>query len=97
MTAFGLVEMPGGAADDLLQARERRIAAPNGSRRRRDAGGESLARKIKPADRRVLVEVAQDIGELQRAAEMMGKASPAFCPSRTSTDSRPTALATRSQ
>ena len=30
-----------------------------------------LARQIEPADARILVEVAQDIGELQRAAEVM--------------------------
>ena len=32
-----------------------------------------LARQIEPPDRRVLVEVAQDVGQLQRAAEMMGE------------------------
>ena len=32
-----------------------------------------LARQIEPADRRVLVDVAQDVGELQRAAEMIGE------------------------
>ena len=39
---------------------------------RRDAGGiERLARQIEPAEAGVLVDVAQDIGQLQRAAEMM--------------------------
>ena len=56
-------------------------------------------RQIEPADRRILVDVAQDVGELQRAAEMM---APARCPAppsmpNTRTDSRPTAEATRSQ
>ena len=37
-----------------------------------------LARQIEPPDRRILVDVAQDVGELQRAAEMMGEAMPAF-------------------
>ncbi len=32
-----------------------------------------LARQIEPPQRRVLVEIAQDIGQLQRAAEMMGE------------------------
>ena len=37
-----------------------------------DAGGlQRVPRQIKPAHRGVLVEVAQNIGELQRAAEMM--------------------------
>ena len=37
-----------------------------------DAGVEQrLARQIEPADRGILVEIAQDVGELQRAPEMM--------------------------
>ena len=37
-----------------------------------DAGvAQRLARQIEPAERGILVEIAQDIGELQRAAEMM--------------------------
>ncbi len=58
-----------------------------------------LARQIKPAHRGVLVEVAQDIGELQRAAEMMGERRARLLRSmpNTRTDSRPTAQATRSQ
>ena len=40
----------------------------------RDAGAfEMIAREIEAADGGVLVEIAQDIGELQRAAEMMGE------------------------
>ena len=35
------------------------------------AARNDFARQIEPADRRILVEVAQDVGELQRAAEMM--------------------------
>ena len=64
-----------------------------------DAGGlQRLARQIEPPDRRVLVDVAQDVGELQRAAEMIGEAMPAFSSMpKTRTESRPTALATRSQ
>ena len=48
--------------------------------------------------RRILVEIAQDVGELQRAAEMMRerKARSRSMPN-TRTDSRPTAQATRSQ
>jgi hypothetical protein len=39
-----------------------------------DAGiAQIFLRQIKPADACVLVDVAQDIGELQRAAEMMGQ------------------------
>ena len=46
--------------------------------RRRVGGGDAavvqcIPRQIEPAQRRVLVEVAQDIGELQRAAKMMGE------------------------
>ena len=58
-----------------------------------------FARQIEPADAGIFIDVAQDIGQLQRAAEMMREqdavvlaASP-----NTRTDSRPTALATRSQ
>ena len=32
-----------------------------------------LARQVESAGRRVLVDVAQDVGELERAAEMVGK------------------------
>ena len=42
-------------------------------RRRMPAACQRLARQIEPADARILVEVAQDVGELQRAAEMMGE------------------------
>ena len=65
-----------------------------------DAGlVERLARQIEPADAGVLVEVAQDVGQLQGAAEMVRQAA---CRRRAATpnartDSRPTALATRSQ
>ena len=58
-----------------------------------------LARQIEPPDGGVLVDVAQDIGELQGAAEMMRERARRRCRSspKTRTDSRPTALATRSQ
>ncbi len=32
-----------------------------------------FARQIEPVDRRIFIEIAQDVGELQRAAEMMGQ------------------------
>ena len=32
-----------------------------------------FARQIEPADRRVFIEIAQDIGQLQRTAKMMGQ------------------------
>src|SRR5271169_2992447 len=34
---------------------------------------EPLTRQIEPADLRILIEVAQDVGQLQRAAEVMRK------------------------
>ncbi len=34
---------------------------------------EKFARKINPADRRILIDVAQDVGQLQRPAELSGK------------------------
>ena len=37
------------------------------------ASFEIFARQIEPADAGILVEVAQDVGELQRAAQMMGE------------------------
>ena len=46
----------------------------------------------------ILVDVAQDVGELQRAAEMMREQDAVLLGMpNTRTDSRPTALATRSQ
>ena len=39
-----------------------------------DAGFvQELLRQIKPADPRVLIQVAQDVGQLQRATQMLGK------------------------
>ena len=78
---------------------ERRI----GQHRRRlgrviPAALQRLARQIEPAHRGVLVEIAQDVGELQRAAEMMGEREAGFVlHAEHRTDSRPTAQATRSQ
>ena len=79
------------------------VEAGSGQHGRRLVAGDAglrqrLARQIEPADGGVLVEVAQDVGELQRAAEMMREPP---CRRRsmpkTRTESRPTALATRSQ
>ena len=62
------------------------------------AAAQRLARQIEPADAGVLVDVAQDVGELQRAAEMMRQRDAVLLAMpNTRTDSRPTALATRSQ
>ncbi len=57
-----------------------------------------FARQIEPADGGILVDVAQDVGELQRPAQMMRQveAGPSSMP-KTLMESRPTALATRSQ
>ena len=77
-------------------------------RRAREHGGrviagnarllERFARKIQPSDSGILVEVTQDIGELQRSPEMVGKfASRLWREAENGTESRPTALATRSQ
>ncbi len=41
-------------------------------------GDQRLARQIEPVDASILVEIAQDIGELQRAAEMMREGSAFF-------------------
>ena len=60
---------------------------------------QGFARQIEAPDAGVLVEIAQDVGELQRAAEVM-RQRPAVARRsmpNTRTDSRPTALATRSQ
>ncbi len=56
-----------GLAEHRMRQHRGRIGAD-------DAGiAQRLARQIEPAHRRVLVEIAQDIGQLQRAAEMMGE------------------------
>jgi hypothetical protein len=34
---------------------------------------ERLSRKIEPADRRILVDIAQDVGELKGASQMVGQ------------------------
>ena len=45
-----------------------------------DAGaGEGLARQIEAPDACILVEVAKNIGELERASEMMGKLAAGPC------------------
>ena len=65
-----------------------------------DAGClQGFARQIEPAERSVLVEVAQNVGELQRAAEMMRERNAGvMLPCRTrARERRPTAHATRSQ
>ena len=59
---------------------------------------ERFPRQIEPADLRILVEVAQNIGELKRTPEMVGKLAALLgARPKTFTDRRPTALATRSQ
>src|ERR1700722_18953876 len=40
--------------------------------------GQRFARQIEPAEARVLVDITQDVGELERAAKMMGKLDAAF-------------------
>ena len=78
---------------DIADAPARRPDRCSGCR-----GLQRLARQIEPPDRRILVDVAQDVGQLQRAAEMIGEAMPAFSSMpKMRTESRPTALATRSQ
>ena len=66
----------------LLRPRDERCTGPVDCRARQDRARldpgdaglvQRLARQIEPADRGVLVEVAQDVGELQRAPEMMGE------------------------
>ena len=52
-------------ADAPARRPDRSLAMP--------AALQRLARQIEPPERRILVEVAQDVGELQRAAEMMGE------------------------
>ena len=82
---------------DLADARvgdrrlRRRIAEPD--------GGQLLARQVEAAALGVLVDVAQDVGELQRPALVPGEpdAVSASGMPKIRTDSRPTALATRSQ
>ena len=73
--AVGFGEMLGGARRDLAAGGfEVRLGEDRGGRASVDldaGGGKRLARQIEPADLGVLVEVAQDVGELQRAAEMM--------------------------
>jgi hypothetical protein len=57
-----------------------------------------LARQIEAAALGILIDIAQDIGQLQRPAQMVGDIIGALLPgTEDATESRPTALATRSQ
>ena len=87
-SAIGAQALPSaGCASDLA-----RLARPDAGRLQR------IARQIEAAERGIFVEVAQDVGQLQRAAEMMRErqAGSRSMPN-TRTESRPTAQATRSQ
>ena len=75
LVEFVLRQRDDGAAD-LAQ---HRIGHHRGRIGRDDAGiAQRFARQIKPPEPGILVEVAQDIGELQRAAEMMGEREARF-------------------
>ena len=96
----GLLEMRPRPLDQRrADFRQRRIGDHLVRIGRGDAGmQQAFARQIEPADAGVFVDVAQDIGQLQRAAEMMREQDAViFGRPNTRTDSRPTALATRSQ
>ncbi len=69
----GFGEMPARALDDArADLAERRARQHRRRIGRRDAGlAQRLRRQIEPSDRRILIEVAQDIGELQRPPQMM--------------------------
>ena len=92
--------MTAGAAGDLAQAIPTRgsLIADRGSSVAMRAAAQRLTRQIEPPDRGVLVEVAQDVGQLQRAAQVEGERISRLAPMpKIRTERRPTALATRSQ
>ena len=78
MIVWARSKCPRAAATSSRQARSSPGLASAASR----IGGldpglaQRLARQIEPPDRGILVEVAQDVGELERAAEMVGEIPP---------------------
>ena len=91
-----LERAPASGAAGTVDARigDRRVRIGRGDARL----PQQLARQIEAADLGVLVEIAQDVGELQRAAEMVRQLDAGLSSMpKMRTDSRPTALATRSQ
>ena len=100
MIARASVKWPRAFAASGAQAAAMR-ASETACRRldRDDSGGrQRLARKIETADLRVLIDVAQDVRQLQRASQMVGeRETGVFLHAEDRTERRPTALATRSQ
>ena len=67
--------------DDAAGLAEHRIGQDRDRIGADDPGvAQRLARQVEPAHRGILVEIAQDVGELQRAAEMIGERQTGLLP-----------------
>ena len=76
MMASAFAEMATRAFDDGCASRrdvDGGQSADGGSVVAMPASLQRLARQVQAADRRIFIEVAQDIGQLQRPAEVMGQ------------------------
>ncbi len=75
MIGVGMTEVSAGAFDHRRAGRREPVV---GKRRRRIGGSDAgspqcFARQVQTPDRRVIIEVAQDVGELQCPAQVMGQ------------------------